>query len=169
MKMKLKSIKLFTFLILLMFVFVCIGCKSDEVVELNKQIDDLIIENQKIKEENANLQKSIEALNELIDEMTSENENKDSEINSLQDEKNNLKNEVNKLLSDKTNLWQNFNRATEEEKRNLIRLEITKVTNELNKKRKEVKLCDGIEKRIDDIKENIQEFENENEKGKVKK
>ena len=83
--------------------------------------------------------------------------------------KNNLKNEVNKLLSDKTNLWQNFNRATDEEKRNLIRLEITKVTNELNKKRKEVKLCDGIEKRIDDIKENIQEFENENEKGKVKK
>ena len=83
--------------------------------------------------------------------------------------KNNLKNEVNKLLSDKTNLWQNFNRATDEEKRNLIRLEITKVTNELNKKRKEVKLCDGIEKRIEDIKENIQEFENENEKGKVKK
>ena len=83
--------------------------------------------------------------------------------------KNNLKNEVNKLLSDKTNLWQNFNRANDEEKRNLIRLEITKVTNELNKKRKEVKLCDGIEERIDNIKENIQEFENENEKGKVKK
>ena len=98
MKMKLKSIKLFTFLILLMFVFVCIGCKSDEVVELNKQIDDLIIENQKIKEENANLQKNIDALNELIDEMTSENENKDSEINSLQDEKNNLKNEIKRLL-----------------------------------------------------------------------
>ena len=83
--------------------------------------------------------------------------------------KNNIKNDVTKLLSDKVNLWKKFNRTSDEEKRNLIRLEITKVTNELNKKRKEVKLCDGIEERIDNIKENIQEFENENEKGKVKK
>ena len=83
--------------------------------------------------------------------------------------KNNLKNEVTKLSSDKVNLWKKFNRTSDEEKRNLIRLEITKVTNELNKKRKEVKLCEGIEERIDNVKENIQEFENENEKGKVKK
>ena len=83
--------------------------------------------------------------------------------------KNNLHDEVRKLLGEKMNLWKKYNRTSDEEKRNVIRLEITNVTNELNKKRKEVKLCDGIEERIEKIKENIQEFENENEKGKVKK
>lgn len=71
--------------------------------------------------------------------------------------------EVQELVGKKHNLWVKHKRVKTEEEKLLIRSQINEITKELKEKRKEVVLCDGIEKRTKDIEESIKELE---EKGK---
>ena len=71
--------------------------------------------------------------------------------------------EIQELISKKHNLWIKHKRVKTEEEKLLIRSQINEITKELKEKRKEVVLCDGIEKRSKDIEESIKELE---EKGK---
>ena len=71
--------------------------------------------------------------------------------------------EVQELVGKKHNLWVKHKRVKTEEEKLLIRSQINEITKELKEKRKEVVLCDGIEKRSKDIEESIKGLE---EKGK---
>lgn len=82
--------------------------------------------------------------------------------------KNNLETTVSELLSKREYLWKKIKRTNSENEIISIRNEIDIVTNELNNKRKEVVLCDGIIERLDIVKENIKEFEEEKGKEKTK-
>lgn len=82
--------------------------------------------------------------------------------------KENLSTEVQELLSKKENLWKKFRRTKKETEKNSIRYEINEITKKLKPLREEVVLCDGIEKRLDVVKKNIQEFENNLEINKEK-
>ena len=67
--------------------------------------------------------------------------------------------EIQELISKKHNLWIKHKRVKTEEEKLLIRNQINEITKELKEKRKEVVLCDGIEKRSKDIEESIKELE----------
>lgn len=67
--------------------------------------------------------------------------------------------EIQELISKKHNLWIKHKRVKIEEEKLLIRSQINEITKELKAKRKEVVLCDGIEKRSKDIEESIKELE----------
>lgn len=67
--------------------------------------------------------------------------------------------EIQGLISKKHNLWIKHKRVKIEEEKLLIRSQINEITKELKAKRKEVVLCDGIEKRSKDIEESIKELE----------
>ena len=67
--------------------------------------------------------------------------------------------EIQELISKKHNLWIKHKRVKTEEEKLLIRSQINEITKELKAKRKEVVLCDGIEKRSKDIEESIKELE----------
>lgn len=75
--------------------------------------------------------------------------------------------EVQDLIGKRHNLWIKHKRAKTEEEKLLVREEINTITKELEIKRKEVVLCDDIEKRMKDIEENVKELEEE--KGKERK
>lgn len=81
--------------------------------------------------------------------------------------KDNIKLKIDSLIGDRENLWLKHKRCNDDSQKTKIKLQIDSITKELNKLRKEVKLCDGIENRIDVIKDNIKEFE-EKENGKEK-
>lgn len=82
--------------------------------------------------------------------------------------KNELNSDISNLVSKKHNLWIKHKRTKNDSDKEAIRYEIDKITKELTLKRKEVVVCDGIEKRLDVVKENIKEFEEEKGKEKVK-
>ena len=67
--------------------------------------------------------------------------------------------EMQELISKKHNLWIKHKRVKTEEEKLLIRSQINEITKVLKEKRKEVVLCDGIEKRSKDIEESIKELE----------
>ena len=73
--------------------------------------------------------------------------------------------EVQDLIGKRHNLWIKHKRAKTEEEKILVREEINTITKELEIKRKEVVLCDDIEKRMNGIEENVKELEEE--KGKT--
>lgn len=75
--------------------------------------------------------------------------------------------EVQDLIGKKHNLWIKHKRAKTEEEKISVREEINTITKELEIKRKEVVLCDDIEKRMKGIEENVKELEEE--KGKERK
>lgn len=75
--------------------------------------------------------------------------------------------EVQDLIGKRHNLWIKHKRAKTEEEKILVREEINTITKELEIKRKEVVLCDDIEKRMNGIEENVKELEEE--KGKERK
>ena len=75
---------------------------------------------------------------------------------------------VNELVGFKHNLWIKHKRAKTEDLKEQIRLNIESINIELLSIKKEVKLCDGIEERIDKIKENIKKFEQDKEKEMMK-
>lgn len=81
--------------------------------------------------------------------------------------KDNLNNDIRQLLGKKHNLWIRLKRSKSEEIKLDIRNEIESIDKLLIPKRKEVVLCENIEKRINIVKENIKEFEEE--KGKEKR
>ncbi len=83
--------------------------------------------------------------------------------------KENLSTEIQELTSKKENLWKKFKRAKTEEDKKFIRYEIDEISKKLKPKREEVVLCEGIEKRLNDVKDNIKEFEDEKRKGEIKR
>ncbi len=82
--------------------------------------------------------------------------------------KDSVNNDVSELVARKHNLWIKHKRAKTESEKQLIRNEIDGITKELIPKRKEVKLCESIEKRLDVVKENIKEFEEEKGKERLR-
>lgn len=77
--------------------------------------------------------------------------------------------EVRKLVANRHNLWIKHKRTQSEDDKISIRCEIDNITKLLVSKRKEVELCDGIIERLGVVKENIKEFEEEKEKGEMKR
>ena len=75
---------------------------------------------------------------------------------------------VREMSSKRHNLWIKHNRTSKVDEKEKIRQEIDVITKELNKYKEEVKLCEGIEKRMGIVKENIKEFEEERRKEKIK-
>ena len=80
--------------------------------------------------------------------------------------KDKLNTEVQTLVGKKHNLWIKHKRVKTDVEKNVIRSEINKITEELKVKRKEVVLCENIEKRMKDIEENIKELEENKRKEK---
>ncbi len=78
--------------------------------------------------------------------------------------KNNLISDVDSLVARRNYLWNKVRASKTELEKNNIRIEIDKITKEVNKKREEVVLCEGIEKRSGFIEKNVIEFEKENDK-----
>lgn len=83
--------------------------------------------------------------------------------------KDTINQDIKDLSSKRENLWRKFKRTKDENEKIEIRKEIDVLTRLIEPKRKEVVLCDGIEKRLDVVKENIKEFEEEKEKGEMKR
>lgn len=79
-----------------------------------------------------------------------------------------LNTEVQELSSKREYLWKKFKRAKNIDDKNSIRYEIDEITKKLKPKREEVVLCEKIEKRLDVVKENIKEFEEEKGKERLK-
>lgn len=79
-----------------------------------------------------------------------------------------VSNEVRELVAKKHNLWIKHKRAKTDYDRQLIRNEIDSITKMLVPKRKEVGICEAIEKRLDVVKENIKEFEEKKGKERLK-
>lgn len=79
-----------------------------------------------------------------------------------------VSNDVRELVSKRHNLWIKHKRVKNEIDKQAIRKEIENITKELIPKRKEVETCNSIEKRLDIVKENIKEFEEERGKEKLK-
>ena len=80
--------------------------------------------------------------------------------------KDKLNTKVQTLVGKKHNLWIKHKRVKIDVEKNVIRSEINKITEELKVKRKEVVLCENIEKRMKDIEENIKELEENKRKEK---
>lgn len=72
------------------------------------------------------------------------------------------------LSSKREYLWKKFRRENDKDKKLSIRNEIDIITNQLNKKREEVGICENVVNRFDIVKENIQEFEEQKRREKVK-
>ena len=82
--------------------------------------------------------------------------------------KDNLNNEIEKMVERRNYLWIKIKRISNENDKKIIRNEIDNITERLNFKRKEVKLCEQIEKRSEIVEKNIDEFENEKRREKEK-
>ena len=82
--------------------------------------------------------------------------------------KDNLNNEIEKMVERRNYLWIKIKRISNENDKKIIRNEIDNITERLNFKRKEVKLCEQIEKRSEIVEKNIDEFENEKGREKEK-
>jgi len=80
----------------------------------------------------------------------------------------NVNNEIRELIGKKHNLWIKHNRTINEYDKRIIRSEIHDIDLILYEKRKEAKLCVNIANRLNDIKENIKEFEESERKEKIK-
>ncbi len=80
--------------------------------------------------------------------------------------KENLYIEIADLTSKKANLWKKIKRVKSEEEKTSIRYEIDEITKKLNSQNEKFKLCEEIEKRLDTVKENIKDFDEEKEKDK---
>ena len=77
--------------------------------------------------------------------------------------------DIKQLSTKRENLWRKIKRTKNDDEKLEIRKEIDTITKLLEPKRKKVILCDGIEKRLGVVKENIKEFEEEKEKGEMKR
>ena len=82
--------------------------------------------------------------------------------------KDNLNNEIEKMVERRNYLWIKIKRISNENDKQIVRNEIDNITERLNFKRKEVKLCEQIEKRSEIVEKNIDEFENEKRREKEK-
>lgn len=82
--------------------------------------------------------------------------------------KDNLNNEIEKMVERRNYLWIKIKRISNENDKQIIRNEIDNITERLNFKRKEVKLCEQIEKRSEIVEKNIDEFEIEKRREKEK-
>lgn len=80
--------------------------------------------------------------------------------------KDKLNTEVQTLVGKKHNLWIKHKRVKTDDEKSAIFNEINKITEQLKVKRKEVVLCEKIEKRTKDIEENIKELEENKRKEK---
>lgn len=83
--------------------------------------------------------------------------------------KDTISQDIKELSSKRENLWRKIKRTKDDNEKVLIRQEIDTLARLLEPKRKEVVLCEGIEKRLGVVKENIKEFEEEKEKGDKKR
>ena len=83
--------------------------------------------------------------------------------------KDTINQDIKDLTTKRENLWRKIKRTKDNSEKLEIRQEIDTLTKLLEPKRKEVVLCEGIEKRIGVVKENIKEFEEEKEKGEIKR
>ena len=83
--------------------------------------------------------------------------------------KENLNIEIDDLTCKKANLWKKFKRAKSEDDKISIRYEIDEITKKIYPKKEELKLCEDIEKRLDIVKENVKDFDEEKEKDKGEK
>lgn len=82
--------------------------------------------------------------------------------------KDTINQDIQELSSKRENLWKKIKRTDNQEEKVNIHNEIDTIAKILTVKRKEAVLCDGIEKRLDVVKENIKEFEDEKGKERTK-
>ena len=105
------------------------------------------------------LRLEIKKMNEISNQTRLLAKNKIQTYEQFKFYKQSINDEVCSLDGQKHNLWIKHKRAKTEEDKQKIREEIQNITNILIPMRKEVVLCDGIEKRLDVMKENIKNFE----------
>ena len=82
--------------------------------------------------------------------------------------KDKVNNELKELTSNRDNLWKKIKRVNTEEDKQLIQKELLVISHQVAIKRKEVRICDEIDKKLDVVKENIREFEEEKGKERIK-
>ena len=82
--------------------------------------------------------------------------------------KDTINQDIKDLTTKRENLWRKIKRTKDNDEKVSIRNEIDTLTKLLAPKRKEVVLCEGIEKRLNAVKENIKEFEEEKGKERLK-
>ena len=82
--------------------------------------------------------------------------------------KDTINQDIKDLTTKRENLWRKIKRTKSNDEKISIRNEIDTLTKLLAPKRKEVVLCEGIEKRLNAVKENIKEFEEEKGKERLK-
>lgn len=82
--------------------------------------------------------------------------------------KDNVNNELKELTSNRDNLWKKIKRVNSEEDKQVIQKELLIISHQIATKRKEVRICDEIDKKLDVVKENIREFEEEKGKERIK-
>lgn len=75
--------------------------------------------------------------------------------------RNELVSDIEKLIGRRNYLWIKIKKVTNTEEKQSIRNEIDLVSQELNMKRKQVVLCDGIKNRSKIVEKNIKEFDEE--------
>ena len=114
------------------------------------------------------LRLELNKMNELSEQTRMLASNKIETYEQLLLYKNNINDNVSKLVGNKHNLWIKYKRIKNDNDKQVIFNEIESITQKLIPLRKEAKLCDGIEKNIEKIKENIREFEEEKGKEKTK-
>lgn len=73
------------------------------------------------------------------------------------------------LMTKRSRLWNQHKKSKSRNEKESIHLQIEEINKELNPLRKEVGLCDDIEKRIPTIRKNLDEFYSENERKEVSK
>ena len=117
----------------------------------------------------ASIRVEIKRMNEISEQTKLLVSNKIETYEQLLLYKNTSKDKYNQLLGKRENLWRKIKRTKNEDERQNIRKEIDDISDNLKEYRKVVKLCDGIESRLDIVNENIKEFENENERKVVEK
>ena len=82
--------------------------------------------------------------------------------------KDTINQDIKELSSKREYLWRKIKRTKNNDEKISIHNEIDTLTKLLIPKRKEVVLCEGIEKRLNAVKENIKEFEEEKGKERLK-
>lgn len=82
--------------------------------------------------------------------------------------KDSLNHDICELIGKKHNLWIKYKRTNDKESKQIIRNEIDSITQRLVPIKKNARLCNSIDKRLEIVKENIKEFEIEREKEEKK-
>lgn len=112
------------------------------------------------------LQKEVKEMDKISEQTKLLLNNKIKTYEQLLLYKENLDTDIKELSSKREYLWKKYNKTKGEDTRISIKEEINTISKTINLKKKELKLCNGIESRSNVIEKNIEEIENTTDREK---